>query len=285
MLVVVLSLIFFTVFLFGYAIVPMVSSRLVVFSDKRQQKITGTMEQFMPRPEAKKKSRLLVLAPIAAAAVMFIVTPEELRVFGVILGIALGLIFPSMYIRVQTKKNRDKFSDQLVDALMIMSSSFRGGLSLVKALEAVVEEMPEPIRKEFGMVLGENKMGVTLEEAMHHLYKRMPSVAVQQMITAILLARETGGNLPLIFSRIVDNIRQNKKIQQNLDTLTIQGKIQGVVMSFLPIGFLMVVYNANKRIFDHMLHSEVGKTLLMVAAGLWLCGVFFIWKISTFKDF
>ena len=285
MLVVVLFLIFFTVFLFGFAIVPMISSRLVVFSDQRQQKISGTMEQFMPRPEAKKKSRLLVLAPLVTATVMFLVTPEELRVFGVIVGIGLGLIFPSMYIRVQTKQIRDKFSDQLVDALMIMSSSFRGGLSLVQALEAVVEEMPDPIRKEFGMVLGENKMGVTLEEAMHHLYKRMPSVAVQQMITAILLARETGGNLPLIFSRIVDNIRQNKKIQQNLDTLTIQGKIQGVVMSFLPIGFLMIVYNANKRIFDHMLHSEVGKTLLMVAAGLWLCGVFFIWKISTFKDF
>ena len=180
---------------------------------------------------------------------------------------------------------REKFNDQLVDALMIMSSSFRGGLSLVQALEAVVDEMPNPINKEIAIVLGENKMGVSLEEALYHLYNRQPSTAVQQMITAILLARETGGNLPVIFTRIVNNIRETKKIQQSLDTLTLQGKIQGGVMSLLPIGFGFIVYSANRRIFDHMLQSQMGKTLLVVASVLEVVGVFFIWKVSTFKDY
>ena len=180
---------------------------------------------------------------------------------------------------------RDKFNDQLVDALMIMSSSFRGGLSLVQAMEAVVDEMPDPINKEFGIVLGENKMGVSLEEALNHLYSRMPLTAVQQMITAILLARETGGNLPVIFGRIVNNIRETKKIQQNLTTLTIQGKIQGVVMSLLPVGFAFVVYSANRRIFEHMFQSDMGRAMLMYAVVSETIGAFLIWKISTFKDF
>jgi len=184
-----------------------------------------------------------------------------------------------------TKRTKEKFSDQLIDALMIMSSSFRGGLSLIQALEAVVDEMPDPINKEFGIVLGENKMGVSLEEALFHLYNRLPSAALQQMITAILLARETGGNLPVIFSRIVTNIREHKKVQQNLDTLTIQGKIQGAVMSLLPIGFGFVLFSANKKIFEHMFHSELGRGMLMYAIISETIGAFLVWKISTFRDF
>ena len=104
-------------------------------------------------------------------------------------------------------------------------------------------------------------------------------------ITAILLARETGGNLPVIFNRIVNNIRESRKIQQNLDTLTIQGKIQGVVMSILPVAFAFLLYSSNKRIFDNMLASELGRTLLIYAIISETIGAFMIWKISAFKDF
>jgi tight adherence protein B len=204
---------------------------------------------------------------------------------GVVFGIIMGFVFPGIYIAAVKKRNKEKFDGQLVDALMIMSSSFRGGLSLIQAIEAVVDEMPDPINKEFGTVLGENKMGVSLDEALEHLYKRVPSSALQQMITAILLARETGGNLPAIFSRISNTIRENRKIQQNLDTLTIQGKIQGFVMSLLPIGFAFIVYSANPRIFNHMLTSDLGRVMLIYALISETIGAFLIWKISTFKDF
>jgi len=158
-------------------------------------------------------------------------------------------------------------------------------LSLIQAIEAVVEEMPDPINKEFGTVLGENKMGVSLEEALNHLYDRIPSPALQQMTTAILLARETGGNLPVIFTRIAGTIRENRKIQQNLDTLTIQGKIQGVVMTLLPLGFAFIVYSSNRRIFENMLHSDLGRAMLIYAVISETIGAFMIWKISSFKDF
>src|SRR5262249_5621725 len=152
--------------------------------------------------------------------------------FAAVLGaIIVGFAVPRLRLSQLVAARRRKFGDQLVDALMIMSSSFRGGLSLIQAIEAVVDEMPEPIKQEFGIVLGENKMGVPLDESLNRLYKRMPSPALQQMVTAILLARETGGNLALIFSRIIATTRERKKIEQNLNTLTIQGRIQAVVMS------------------------------------------------------
>lgn len=285
MLPIILFIVFATAGLVGYSIIPNVYNKAVVISGKRQQKLSDNMESLMPRQEAKKISRLFILAPLAFAGCGYILFPEGMRLPGVLVGTVAGFALPGLYVSILTTKNKDKFNDQLVDALMIMSSSFRGGLSLVQALEAVVEEMPDPINKEFSTVLGENKMGVSLEEALNHLYNRMPSPALQQMITAILLARETGGNLPAIFNRIVNTIRENKKIQQNLDTLTIQGKIQGVVMSLLPLGFGFIVYSANRRVFDHMFHSELGKAMLTYAVISELIGVFMIWKISTFKDF
>lgn len=284
-LTILLLLVFFTAAFTGYAVIPGIYNRASLINERRQQRISNNMEKLMPMQEAKKMSRLFVSAPIIFAAVFYFVMPEEFRLFGIVLGLFLGFALPSFYVNFLSKRAKDRFSDQLIDALMIMSSSFRGGLSLVQAFEAVVEEMPDPINKEFGTVLGENKMGVSLEEALNHLYSRMPSTALQQMTTAILLARETGGNLPAIFNRIVTNIRESKKIQQNLDTLTIQGKIQGAVMSLLPIGFVFIVYSSNRRIFDNMLVSQVGRGMLMYATFSWLIGVYLIWKISTFKEF
>lgn len=276
---------FLTFGLVGYSIVPAVYSKAMMFQDKRQQKLSSTMESVMSRQEAKKLSQLFVLAPFAFMAGAYFFSPEKLRYAGVIIGLTLGILFPTIYINMKSRKTRDKFHNQLIDALMIMSSSFRGGLSLVQALEAVVEEMPDPIRKEFEIVLGENKMGVSLEEALYHLYNRMPSTAMQQMITAILLARETGGNLPAIFNRIVNNIRETKKIQQNLDTLTIQGKLQGGIMSLLPVMFGFVIYSANRRVFENFIESDTGRTMFIIAVVLQIIGAFLVIKISTLKEF
>ena len=285
MLFIIIFLGFTTAALVGYVVVPSVFGAAVVTNQRRRQKLANNMENLMPRKEAKQISRAFLFIPFISTIGFYILFPSDFKLFGAVIGLTLGSIFPSFYIKLITRYSREKFQDQLVDALMIMSSSFRGGLSLIQAMEAVVDEMPDPINKEFGIVLGENKMGVSLDEALQHLYNRMPSTALQQMITAILLARETGGNLPVIFSRIVTNIRENKKIQKNLDTLTLQGKIQGFVMALLPVAFGFVIYSANRRVFDHMLQSETGRAMLMYAVVSELIGAFLVWKISSFKEF
>jgi len=285
MLITVLFLVFCTAGVVGFAVVPMMYGRAAVITEKRQQKMTNKMGQLMTKDQMRNLNRLFLLAPVLCAAGLYLLFPSEFKLLGVVVGAAAGLVLPGFYVQILTRKSRDKFSDQLVDALMIMSSSFRGGLSLIQALEAVVDEMPDPINKEFGTVLGENKMGVSLEEALNHMYDRMPSSALQQMITAILLARETGGNLPAIFNRIVTNIRETKKIQQNINTLTVQGKIQGFVMSLLPIAFGFIVYTSNRRVFEHMFTSDLGRALLIYALISQLIGTFLIWKISTYRDY
>lgn len=253
-------------------------------SQKQAQAVVGRVDRFMREEELKKMYQLTLLGPVALGAAGFILFPAGKQLIGLIVGVFFGYLLPRMYVGKLISARKQKFDDQLMDAIMIMSSSFRGGLSLVQAFESVADEMPEPVKGEFGVVLGENKMGVSLEESLNRFYARMPSPGMQQMITAILLARETGGNLPVIFTRIVSTIRERKKIEKNLATLTVQGKIQAFVMSGLPVFFFFTVSGSNPHFFDTMFNSPKGQQLMGLCIVLWILGVLSIIKISTFKD-
>ncbi len=268
-----------------YFLFPPVVDKVFEVNKKRTEDIAERLDKIFMRDQAQKIMLIYTFAPLLLAVLMFIIMPEEVKLIGVLGGILVGMVIPMMIVKGMEQRRREKFNNQLVDTLMIMSSALKGGLSLVQAMEVVVEEMPEPTNQEFSVLLGENKMGITLEEAFAHLYERMPSVALQQVITTILLARETGGNLPFIFTRIVNTIRENKKLRENLNNLTLQGRIQGFVMSGLPIGFAMIVLSSNPHFFDPMLKTEIGRTLLFVCVVLQICGAFLIWKISNFKEF
>jgi tight adherence protein B len=280
-----LAIILFLVFVFSalviYAVIPFTVETVVEINKKRARDFAREMDRTMLQEDIRKVSRLYIIGPFVFGAIGFVV----FKVPGLAVGCVAGFILPKMYTNFLINKRKNQFDLQLVDALMIMSSSFRGGLSLIQSMEAVVEEMGEPIRQEFSLVLGENKMGVSLDEAMGRLYKRMPTPALQQMISAILLARETGGNLPAIFSRIVATIRERRKIEENLKVLTLQGKLQALVMSGLPVGFFFMVNATNPQYFKVMVTTDIGRILIAVCIFLWVLGTFFIIKISSFKDF
>jgi len=253
-------------------------------SKDQAQAVVGRVDRYLKEEDIKKMYRLTLFGPIVMGVIGAVAFPEGRKFIGLIIGVVFGYILPRIYIGRLITERKQKFNDQLTDAIMIMSSSFRGGLSLVQAFESVVDEMPEPSKGEFGVVLGENKMGVSLDESLNRLYLRMPSPAMQQMVTAILLARETGGNLPVIFSRIVNSTRERKKIEKSLQTLTVQGKIQAFVMTGLPVFFFFTVSGSNPHFFDGMVNSPKGQQLLILCVVLWVLGALSIWKISTFKD-
>jgi tight adherence protein B len=284
MLVFSLFLIFVSISILSFTLVPTLVEKSTQLSQNQAQTVVNRVDRYLREEELKKMYQLVYLGPVALGIAGGIFFPEGRRWVGVLVGVFFGYLLPRMYVGRLIAVRKQKFNDQLVDAIMIMSSSFRGGLSLVQAFESVVDEMPEPTKGEFGVVLGENKMGVSLDESLHRLHKRMPSPAMQQMVTAILLARETGGNLPNIFTRIVNSTRERKKVEKNLQTLTVQGKIQAFVMTGLPVFFFFTVSGSNPHFFDTMLNSPKGQQLLMLCVVLWVIGALSIWKISTFKD-
>jgi len=255
------------------------------YNERRAEVLAKRMDDMFIRVKKKNTVLLYAAAPFILALAGFLFAPAQARLVGVLAGAVLGFLFPSFYIRFLAGQRKRKFYSQLIDALLMMNSALKGGLSLLQAMEVVADEMPEPISQEFAILIGENKMGVSLEASFDRLYFRMGSPALQQFISAVLLARETGGNLPVIFNRIIQTIRENRKIQQNIETLTIQGKIQGFVMSMLPIAFAFFVYSTNPHYFDVMVESNLGRNLLFLAGALQIVGTFLILKFSKIGDF
>jgi tight adherence protein B len=245
---------------------------------RRAEHAADRMESMFVRVKLENFIVLYSVLPVALGCLAYFVT-HNLPL--VLLGAFLGFVIPGFRIKMLEGARRRQFRKQLIDGLMILSSSLKGGLSLIQALEVLVEEMPSPINQEFGMVLAENKIGISLEESFVHLNKRMPSSELNQLITAILLARETGGNLPVIFSRLVFTMRENDKIKQAIENLTLQGRLQGAIMSALPVVFAVVVYSLNPHNFDEMLNTSVGRSLLIYCVFSQIIGMILIKKFST----
>jgi len=280
-----LCVIFVAVMMIVLFVVPIFMQRASEISQKKQAQFAVKYDAVLTEDQMKKSQSMVIYVPLLLAGLAVYFAPSDMKIPGLVVGIIAGVIAPRMHLSFLIGKRKRMFANQLMDALMIMSSSFRGGLSLIQAIESVVEEMPDPLRQEFGVVLGENKMGVALDDSLNRLYKRMPSPALQQVVTAVLLARETGGNLALIFSRIIASTRERRKVEQSLTTLTVQGKIQGVVMTGLPVLFYFAVSSSNPHFFDVMKNSPLGQQLSMACFVLWFLGAASIWKISSFKDF
>ena len=188
----------------------------------------------------------------------------------------MGLILPAMVIKGLEKRRLTKFNSQLADGLMVMSSSLKAGLAPLQAITVLTEEMPPPISQEFALVVRENKMGVTFDQSLERLNKRMKSETLNLIVTAMRVARETGGNLIYTFSRLVSTIRESNKLEQKVITLTTQGRLQGIIMSIMPIFFAFITYRLRPDVLRAMLHNPTGKTLLAAAVVLEIIGILLI---------
>ncbi len=228
----------------------------------------------------RRKLALLSFSPFVCAGVVFLFIPN---IVGIVIGFIVGLALPAMIMNIVRQNRIKQFQGQLIDTLMILSSSLKGGLSFIQAVEVVCEEMPPPISQEFGLVLKENKLGVTLDESLMALRERMPLEEVNLLVSSILVAKVTGGELTHVLSRLVETIRNNIKLKEKINTLTLQGKLQGIIMAFLPMAFALFIYKQDPHHFDIMLDNQLGKTLLVIAVIGQLVGMYLIKRISTLR--
>jgi tight adherence protein B len=172
---------------------------------------------------------------------------------------------------------------QLVDALMGMGNALRAGHSLPAALELIAREMDNPMGQEMRLVVQEMRIGVPMEEALLHLQTRMPSEDLDILITSIIISRELGGNLAEIFDNIAHTIRERHRIEGKIAALTAQGKLQGAVVSMLPILIGFFLHLTSPRLMQGMLHDWVGWLLLGIIVIMESLGVYNIWRIVSIK--
>jgi tight adherence protein B len=186
----------------------------------------------------------------------------------------LGIVFNR---RVKT------FVNQMVDGLSLMSNAMRSGLNTPQAMQLVSDELPNPISQEFALVLSQNKLGVTLEEAMSNLSVRLPSDDVEMFTTSINILKETGGNLAETFDTISQTIRERIKIEAKIAAMTAQGVMQGVIVVLLPFALGGMLYAIDPERIQPMFTTIPGWILLVLMMGLQAAGGFMIWKIVQIR--
>jgi tight adherence protein B len=224
--------------------------------------------------------KLFILNVVSPTLVCLIGLGITRSLMGALIGLGVGFAIPAFIVKNMILGRKAKFNSQITDGLMILSSCLKGGLSLLQSIEALVEELPPPLSQEFGLILRENKMGIALEESFENLNKRMPSEELNLLTTAILVARETGGDITLLFGRLISTIRAKMKLNDSVKTLSLQGRIQGIVMSGLPIGFAVLVISFQPNYFDIMLSHPLGRALVIYAVISELIGMYLIRMFS-----
>lgn len=273
-------LILCSVVLLALSILPPVMQKIQSWQKKQEVVVAKEMDKMFYDKSPKNIVMLYFILPVifGIAAQIFLQSP-----IAVIFGVLIGLAIPNLILKIRYKRRIKMFSDQLVDAINMLSSCLKGGLSLLQGFEVLVEEMPAPMNQEIGLVIRENKMGIPLEDSLIRLNKRMNMEELGLVINALLVARETGGDLTKVFSRLTVTIRDNRKLKESIKTLTLQGRMQGTIMSFLPIVFVGWVFSVNRHHFDIMLNSDIGRLLLVVAVVLQIVGMVLIKIFSTIK--
>jgi len=246
---------------------------------KRTVKIKAQMEESFVFWE-EKRMMLVYLSPVIFAGAGFILVHH---VLGAVCGFLIGIAFPAFMVKMAYQKRINMLRGQLVDGLTLLSSSLKAGLSFIQAIEVLCEEMPPPISQEFKLVLKENKWGMSLEESLVKMRKRIPLQEANLLVSSILIARESGGELPKVLSRLTSTIRDNLKLQEKIATFTLQGRLQGLIMVFLPIGFSYFVYKQNPDHFVIMWQTSIGRLFLIVAVVLEIVGTIIVKKVSTIR--
>lgn len=176
-----------------------------------------------------------------------------------------------------------KFEDQLTDALGMMSNALRAGFSINQAFESVAESDMHPISDEFSLLLQQLRIGMSFDDALGSLEKRIGSDDLTLVVTAIDIARKTGGNLTEIFDSISDTIRARMRIERKVRTLTAQGRLQGIIVSLMPFFLCGVMTVMKPGMMIPFLTSLNGIACLAAASVMVIVGWVFIRKIVTIK--
>lgn len=196
-----------------------------------------------------------------------------------VVGLVAGYLIPRSIVKFLRQRRFNRIDAQLVDALTLMSSSLRSGLSLAQAVELVSHEMKPPIAEEFSIAVKETRLGALLDQALVNMANRLPLEDLKMVITSIVTIRETGGNLTEIFDVIAHTITERKKVEAKIKALTAQGMFQGRAIALMPLAVIVMFYMMDPEFVRPLYTTLLGWIMLILSAGLVILGYTIIMKI------
>ena len=193
----------------------------------------------------------------------------------------LVMLLPTLGVKLLRRWRIRRFGQSLPDVLQSLANMLRSGLNLSGALEFIVADDEGPVGQEFGLLLNELKMGVTFDQALDNMYVRVPTPDMQLVSAGLKISREIGGGLADVMARLADTIRRRIEMEGKIDSLTAMGRLQGVVMTLLPVGVGYAIYKIEPDAMMKMFTTWHGWIACTVIVLLEVSGFFVIRKIVS----
>jgi len=203
-------------------------------------------------------------------------------VLGWMAGIALGGV-PLLVLKQMRAARFRRFSDLLPQAVDLMSRCLRSGQALSSAIDVVAAEMPDPLGAEFQHASDEQNFGLPFRESMLNLASRVPVTDLQFLVTAMLVQKETGGNLVEILDKTSHLLRERLKVKGQLSVRTAQGRFTGWILCLLPFAIYFGLNLINPGYGKILFEDPAGQKWLEIAAALMVIGMFLIRKVVNIK--
>ena len=193
------------------------------------------------------------------------------------------MVLPLVAFNFRRKRRMTKLMNQLPDVFEMMSQALRAGHSLAGAIQLVYEQMPPPIATEFAQVYHEQNLGIKVEEALQSMAERVDSLDVRFFVTAVMIQRQTGGDLAEVLDNISGVIRERIELAGLVRGLTAEGRLSGWVLFSLPALVFVASMFLNPNYARVLLEDPRGQIMLMLAAGMQLMGIAMIRWIVNIK--
>ena len=192
----------------------------------------------------------------------------------------VGVVLPLMWLKHRQLRRLAAFQEQLPEALDMLVSAMRAGYSFQTAMRFVGEEMPAPLGAEFVQFYDEQRLGVEVRSALLALQDRSASPDMKMFVTAVLIHRDTGGNLSEVLTNIADVMRQRADVHRQVDTLTAQSKLSARILAVLPVLVFGAVMSMDREFIRPMLEQPVGRFMLGYAAVSVILGYLILMRIA-----
>jgi tight adherence protein B len=225
---------------------------------------------------------LYVVGGISISSMLIVWVCTDSIVFGLLAG-AIGAYLPFFTVSSRRSKRQKKIASQIPDALDFLSRILRAGHSLTTGLQMMGEELPLPMGAEFRRCYDQHSLGQPLEECLKSMASRIESTDFAFFITAVLIQRQSGGDLSEVLKNISGMIRQRIRLQQHVKAKTAEGRFTGYILVAFPAVMFVVADVMNPDYAGILLHTSTGLKLLGAAFGLSMLGLFAIRQITTVK--
>jgi tight adherence protein B len=245
---------------------------------------SSRLRDFVAQAGMKTKPAKLLLISAVIGLGSYLITKMFYPQFPIaVLAAIIATVVPFSVVAFKRRRRLRKFEEHFPEALDLLGRAVRAGHAFTTGLEMIAKESSEPVAEEFRATFEEQNFGLPLKDALLNMTERVPMVDVRFFVTALLIQKETGGNLAEILDGLSRVIRDRFRIHREVKTRTAQGRLTAAILISLPPLMMLMLEIINPHYIHILVDDPAGPVVLSIAVGMQLIGSALLWKIIHFE--